>query len=355
MALKVGELARRSGLTVRALHHYDQIGLLVPSCRSEAGYRLYGAADVARLHAIQSLRSLGVPLAQIGALLAGDGSDLPAIVARQLRALEHQMAQTRLLHERLQLIDEVLGRGGQPEVEDWLATLSLMGTYARYFSPAEIRRIVGGWPRVAAQWPALVASLQRALEAGLPVDDAQVQADTQRWMVLMHRWLDGDFELMARWGQAMVREPAVRGATGPRSGLDLVDYVARASQQRMALWQRHFSQAELAGLVPPGEAPLRALQRAVAAAQARGLAPQSATGRRLAGRWLRLLAQGFAGRSAMPAEPPAAAWALAQRLARAYDQEPGLRAGAQLNASVLDFLVQAARGAAAADGGDTGA
>jgi DNA-binding transcriptional MerR regulator len=50
MALKIGELARRTGLTVRTLHHYDAIGLLKPSARSDAGYRLYDRNDVARLH-----------------------------------------------------------------------------------------------------------------------------------------------------------------------------------------------------------------------------------------------------------------------------------------------------------------
>jgi DNA-binding transcriptional MerR regulator len=47
--MRVGEVARATGLTVRALHHYDEIGLLVPSGRSDAGYRLYGEADVERL------------------------------------------------------------------------------------------------------------------------------------------------------------------------------------------------------------------------------------------------------------------------------------------------------------------
>jgi DNA-binding transcriptional MerR regulator len=65
--LKVGELAARAGLTVRALHHYDSIGLLTPSARSDAGYRLYGRDDVARLHQIQTLRAFGMALANIGA------------------------------------------------------------------------------------------------------------------------------------------------------------------------------------------------------------------------------------------------------------------------------------------------
>jgi hypothetical protein len=50
--LKVGELAKRTGLTIRALHYYDNIGLLRPSGRSDSGYRLYNQSDVARLHGI---------------------------------------------------------------------------------------------------------------------------------------------------------------------------------------------------------------------------------------------------------------------------------------------------------------
>ena len=80
MGLKVGELARRSGLTIRTLHHYDSIGLLCPSARSEAGYRLYSDADVARLHGIQALRQWGLGLSEIGALLANQGATLPAIL-----------------------------------------------------------------------------------------------------------------------------------------------------------------------------------------------------------------------------------------------------------------------------------
>ncbi len=81
MLLKVGELAKRTGLTVRALHHYDSIGLLRPSGRSEGGYRLYNREDVARLHGIQTLRQMGVPLADVAQLLDGGASSLPAILA----------------------------------------------------------------------------------------------------------------------------------------------------------------------------------------------------------------------------------------------------------------------------------
>src|SRR3990167_6381584 len=83
MLLKVGDLARRTGLTVRTLHHYDEIGLLKPSGRSESGYRLYSRADVARLHGIQALRHLGLPLADIAAMLDGSGTPPGLIIEQQ--------------------------------------------------------------------------------------------------------------------------------------------------------------------------------------------------------------------------------------------------------------------------------
>lgn len=55
MRLTVGEPAKRTGLTVRTLHHYHAIGLLTPSARAENGYRLYGRDEIARLHQIQAL------------------------------------------------------------------------------------------------------------------------------------------------------------------------------------------------------------------------------------------------------------------------------------------------------------
>jgi DNA-binding transcriptional MerR regulator len=64
-ALKVGELSKRTGLTIRTLHHYDEIGLLKPSLHGEAGYRLYTAADVVRLQQVLSLRQLGFSLEEV--------------------------------------------------------------------------------------------------------------------------------------------------------------------------------------------------------------------------------------------------------------------------------------------------
>ena len=122
MLLKVGELAKRTGLTVRALHHYDRIGLLRPTGRTDSGYRLYSRDDVARLHGIQTLRRMGVSLADAAQLLDGGAVTLPAILARQIGVLDREIAQAQALWERLGIMQSILAGGGQPEIDDWLAS-----------------------------------------------------------------------------------------------------------------------------------------------------------------------------------------------------------------------------------------
>src|SRR5580704_10960954 len=69
MALTVGDLAKLTGITVRTLHHYDEIGLVQPSDRSPAGYRLYADDDVLRLQQVLVYKELGLPLDEIAAVL----------------------------------------------------------------------------------------------------------------------------------------------------------------------------------------------------------------------------------------------------------------------------------------------
>lgn len=74
--MQIGELAERTGLSIRTLRHYDEIGLLRPSARSEGGFRLYTADDESRLLLIRRMKPLGYSLEQMGELLAVvDGLD----------------------------------------------------------------------------------------------------------------------------------------------------------------------------------------------------------------------------------------------------------------------------------------
>lgn len=126
MLLKVGDLAKRCGLSVRMLHHYDTIGLLTPSARSDSGYRLYDKADVARLHQIQALRRFGMSLADVGAFLANPDIPLTTIVERQIAMLDQQITQASVLRDRLSRLHGQLVRQEEPELTEWLTTLEWM-------------------------------------------------------------------------------------------------------------------------------------------------------------------------------------------------------------------------------------
>src|SRR5579859_3464380 len=107
---KVGALAQATGLTVRTLHHYDQIGLLRPSARLAGGHRLYDADDVARLYRIIRLRQLGLPLGQVSAVLAEPEWQLAPAIERHLAEARHRAATAARLCTRLVAIAAELAR-----------------------------------------------------------------------------------------------------------------------------------------------------------------------------------------------------------------------------------------------------
>jgi MerR family transcriptional regulator, thiopeptide resistance regulator len=98
---RVGELAEATGLTVRTLHYYEQIGLLVPSRRTSAGHRLYDDADVARLYRICLLRRLGLPLAEISRSLDDQAWSLHAAMVAHVGELDRRLDAIGQLRTRL--------------------------------------------------------------------------------------------------------------------------------------------------------------------------------------------------------------------------------------------------------------
>ncbi|WP_285802034.1 MerR family transcriptional regulator [Streptomyces sp. RKAG290] len=101
MSYSVGQVSAFAGVTVRTLHHYDKAGLLSPSDRSHAGYRLYSEADLVRLQQILFYRELGFPLDEIAAIFKDP----------QVNPLERLRARQRQLSEEIARLQRA-GRGG---------------------------------------------------------------------------------------------------------------------------------------------------------------------------------------------------------------------------------------------------
>ncbi|MBF6298697.1 MerR family transcriptional regulator [Nocardia amamiensis] len=124
--VKVGELAAVSGLTVRTLHYYDEIGLLSPSGRSSAGHRLYSTDDVQRLYRIGLLRGLGLRLDEVAAALDDPAWDLSGVMNRHIAQLDRRLAVGHRLRQRLTAMVATLTDHRSLEAREILDTLEDM-------------------------------------------------------------------------------------------------------------------------------------------------------------------------------------------------------------------------------------
>lgn len=115
---RVSEVARMAHVTVRTLHHYDEIGLLVPWERSQAGYRYYSEADLERLHQILLYRELGFPLEGIGTLLDEPAMDRQTALRAQRGLLEEKRRRTEAVIRAVDRTLESMERGTTMNTEE---------------------------------------------------------------------------------------------------------------------------------------------------------------------------------------------------------------------------------------------
>jgi len=135
---RIGELARATRVTVRALHHYDRLGLLVPSSRTAGGHRCYTGDDVRRLHTILALRGFGLPLRDIAAALAAGGEDPREILRRQLAETEERIRQAQQV--RISLLG-LLSRLDRPEPSQFVTLIEEMVTMSQPLTPEQIEEM----------------------------------------------------------------------------------------------------------------------------------------------------------------------------------------------------------------------
>ncbi|MFF5253823.1 MerR family transcriptional regulator [Streptomyces leeuwenhoekii] len=109
--LTVGQVSARLGVTVRALHHWDEIGLARPSLRTPAGYRLYTAGDLERLHRIAVYRELGLGLDRIRAVVDDWATDVPGALRAQRAQVAERIEHLRQLGAGLDRMIDAHERG----------------------------------------------------------------------------------------------------------------------------------------------------------------------------------------------------------------------------------------------------
>ncbi|WP_089156764.1 MerR family transcriptional regulator [Micromonospora sp. NBS 11-29] len=223
MAYTVGQVARAARVTVRTLHHYDEIGLLRPSGRTPAGYRRYDDADLDRLQLVRYYRELGFPLDEIAQILDDPDADPPAHLRRQhellsgrigklqemVTAIEHAMEARKLgiqltPEERFEVFgdydpdehaEEVERRWG--ETEAYRQSQERTGRYSKE-----------DWLRNKAQnedWGRRFAAL---MDSGAPAEGPEAMALAEEHRQLInHWWYDCPYEMHTGLADMYVADP----------------------------------------------------------------------------------------------------------------------------------------------------
>jgi DNA-binding transcriptional MerR regulator len=242
----VGELAERTGLTVRTLHHYDAIGLLSPSDRTGSahgsGHRLYTAADVARLQQVLSLRHLGFGLEQIREYLARTDYDPRRVVRLHLERVRGQAAELKRLEDRLSAIADALDKAEVVSADEFLATIEEMTMIEKYYTPEQLeslqrRREEAGEAgeevirQAPQQWAELQADVRAARDAGIEPADPRAQELARRWFALVSGFTGGDPGIFQSLKKMYQNEDTIHGmdVAAMRPGMEWIEKAAGAA------------------------------------------------------------------------------------------------------------------------------
>jgi DNA-binding transcriptional MerR regulator len=224
----VGDVARLSGVSVRTLHHYDEIGLLVPGGRSPAGYRLYSAADLQRLQQIMLYRELEFGLEEIAEMLADAGADTDEHLRRQhqllrgrrdrvialLGAIEREMEARKMgisltPEEQFEIfgtdnMDEVTAEAEQRwgDTDAWRESRRRAAAYSRQ-----------DWIAIKAEADANIAGFAEAIRAGEPADGSAAMDLAEEHRQHLTRWFyDCDYGMHRGLAELYVSDPRYMAA-----------------------------------------------------------------------------------------------------------------------------------------------
>ncbi len=231
---RIHEFAQLAGVTVKALHHYDRLGLLKPR-RSGSGYRIYVEHDLARLEQIVALKFLGLPLKQIKILLDRDNPQLPEALRLQRTVLEEK----RLVLDRaicaIVNAEEILQSGKQAGaavikriIEAMEMQTEFMKNYHREEAWVHFKARHREWP--SREWTELFRAIQTALTVDPANDRAQSLA--ARWRKLRVSDSGGDPKihagLLKAWNDRQYWPAAVQNQFSEFDLTAVSDFIGRA-------------------------------------------------------------------------------------------------------------------------------
>jgi MerR family transcriptional regulator, thiopeptide resistance regulator len=237
IAFKVGDLAKQTGVSVRTLHHYDEIGLLSPSHRTEAGYRVYSENDIIRLQQIVSLRQIGFSLEQIRECLEQEQFSPHHAVQLHLSQLKEQMTLQQQLYKKLEAIATRLQSTDIISIQEFIQLIEVTTMIGKYYTPEQQDYLKSrgeqiGQERirqVETEWQDLIEKVRTEMEKGTDPSSESVQALARHWRSLIEEFTGGDPGVRQSLNTLYQQEGAEAASRGAMDTA-LAEYMSRAMQ-----------------------------------------------------------------------------------------------------------------------------
>lgn len=238
--LKVGEVAKQASVSVRTLHHYDNIGLVKPSDASESGHRLYNANDIERLQQVISFRSMGLSLSDIATLLKTKDARLESTLMVQRDAIEKNIADLQIVHRTLKYLLNRMQQSKGVTTQDLLKLMKEMNemenTWNKLYTPEQIKSLQERYNQYPDQvkdvekaWPELFKQFEEALQSGLDPASKEVQALAKRAQHFIDLFTGGDKAIEANLDKAYQQNQSSALKTWGVSA-EVFEYATKARQ-----------------------------------------------------------------------------------------------------------------------------
>lgn len=200
---QASEFAELTGVTVRALHHYDRLGLLKPSGRTASGYRLYGERDFARLQQIVTLKFIGLSLKQIKRVLEQDSFELSTALRLQREILGEKRRHLEMAIDAIEKAERLLLQDGEPDWETFAKIIEVINMQndwewtKKYYTEEQLEELARrATPEVLEKgqrdWAALLKEVDEAASEGVDPASERAQALARRWSALIESFTGGN-------------------------------------------------------------------------------------------------------------------------------------------------------------------
>ena len=238
------EFAERSGVTVRTLHHYDRLGLLKPSRYTEAGYRLYGERDFARLQQIVMLKFIGLPLKEIKALLEGSELDLAATLRLQRRIIEERRRHLDTVFAAIERAEREMAKDDRLDWETFREIIEVINMQnntewmKRYYTEEQLAELAErGTPEVLEQgqrdWAALIKDVEAAVAEGVDPRSERGQELSRRWSALIEAFTGGNPGILENLKKLYADQDNWPDTFRRPYGEEVAEFISRASAARI--------------------------------------------------------------------------------------------------------------------------